>query len=730
MDRPVPTSSRQAGKDGGERVIEHESWELHTESAGDDGEDVQHGLSDIQESHRREIKHYRNLLIRAQSASAASIHELDGRLREAETRYDDLLRQHGECGKGKGKEVDVDTIREVMRTLDRSGRLEMLDMVLEGCLPSDISSQIGVLQRYKRSRFDILGNLGATIIPTVMEYLDVSDIVSLRQVSRAYHDITKSASIWRARCLVLEGSEALAWRVQAHRAEPSREIEWEDVYKRMLHREKNWRSAKPVCVQVLQGHLKHVVAVVLHHDTLFSGSMDGSIKVWRVPYLASTDQRTVNLIHTISTSPTRAISCLAFHPADKILVAGSSDGRVQIWQQVGKEWRSQHVLLGHTHGVRSVAIDGKRVVSAGQDKTIYIWDCRTGERLMRFPQAEYCLEVRIIGDTVLAIMMEGSISVFSVEERRMVAQHRLASLSSAVSEVGSGGSTRIPISWFGLDGRYMVCGNYDTCYRFEWRLPDPNRVEALPDTASRPSPVKPKLLSTPGAKPPSRSTTTPLPAQRVGSTPSATPTRSSTLPLLRPHLAKSTSSSLSSARTTPKRSMSGSDRLLSPTAPSSSSGSRHASRLSRSPSSIGLAAISPVTTSPGDSGSAEPEGLSPIPSLSVQTLPDFRIPPVLVCCHPVTSIEKGALGPKGRIVCSTRFAARKGAKREVGYDQHLFGEAGLEKMECVRLGGAWCAQAEELGLETPDKNPLTIAVDCEKFIYGCTDGSIVVASFG
>lgn len=318
---------------------------------------------------------------------------------------------------------------------------------------------------------------------------------------------------------------------------------------------------------------------------------------------------------------------------------------------------------------------------------------------MRFPQAEYCLEVRIIGDTVLAIMMEGSISVFSVEERRMVAQHRLASLSSAVSEVGSGGSTRIPISWFGLDGRYMVvstlcgprpssadiqCGNYDTCYRFEWRLPDPNRVEALPDTASRPSPVKPKLLSTPGAKPPSRSTTTPLPAQRVGSTPSATPTRSSTLPLLRPHLAKSTSSSLSSARTTPKRSMSGSDRLLSPTAPSSSSGSRHASRLSRSPSSIGLAAISPVTTSPGDSGSAEPEGLSPIPSLSVQTLPDFRIPPVLVCCHPVTSIEKGALGPKGRIVCSTRFAARKGAKREVGYDQHLFGGTLLTPMSDLR----------------------------------------------
>jgi hypothetical protein len=40
MVRPVPTSSRQAGKDGGERVIEHESWELHTESAGDDEQDI------------------------------------------------------------------------------------------------------------------------------------------------------------------------------------------------------------------------------------------------------------------------------------------------------------------------------------------------------------------------------------------------------------------------------------------------------------------------------------------------------------------------------------------------------------------------------------------------------------------------------------------------------------------------------------------------------------------
>jgi hypothetical protein len=75
---------------------------------------------------------------------------------------------------------------------------------------------------------------------------------------------------------------------------------------------------------------------------------------------------------------------------------------------------------------------------------------------MRFTQAEYCLEVRIIGDTILAIMMEGSFNVFSIKEGRMVAQHKLASLLPATPEAVSAGSSRLPISWFGMDGRHMV----------------------------------------------------------------------------------------------------------------------------------------------------------------------------------------------------------------------------------------------------------------------------------
>lgn len=60
-----------------------------------------------------------------------------------------------------------------------------------GCHPSDIASQIVILQRYRRSRFDVLGNLGDTIASGVLLYLDLNSLLSLRQVRlHRYQDLT------------------------------------------------------------------------------------------------------------------------------------------------------------------------------------------------------------------------------------------------------------------------------------------------------------------------------------------------------------------------------------------------------------------------------------------------------------------------------------------------------------------------------------------------------------
>lgn len=50
-------------------------------------------------------------------------------------------------------------------------------------------------------------------------------------------------------------------------------------------------------------------------------------------------------------------------------------------------------------------------------------------------------------------------------------------------------------------------------------------------------------------------------------------------------------------------------------------------------------------------------------------------------------------------------------------------------MKLVPLGGKWDTQGREAGLHIAAKNPMSLALDHDKLVYGCTDGSIVVAGF-
>ena len=70
---------------------------------------------------------------------------------------------------------------------------------------------------------------------------------------------------------------------------------------------------------------------------------------------------------------------VAFSPDSQRIVSGSSDKTVQIWDvrtgaPIGKP------LIGHTENVYSVAFnsDGQRIVSRDSDKTVRIWDVKTG----------------------------------------------------------------------------------------------------------------------------------------------------------------------------------------------------------------------------------------------------------------------------------------------------------------------------------------------------------------
>jgi len=127
------------------------------------------------------------------------------RLHELEGKYARLKAEYARCQEGDlARERDSqlaghlgrDSLAEAVKSLSKSERVRLLGVMAEGtlplqrrhcgsclaCDPSDIDAQIAALERYKRSRFDILGRLGPKLAVAVMANLQLDDVLNLRLV--------------------------------------------------------------------------------------------------------------------------------------------------------------------------------------------------------------------------------------------------------------------------------------------------------------------------------------------------------------------------------------------------------------------------------------------------------------------------------------------------------------------------------------------------------------------
>jgi WD40 repeat protein len=130
------------------------------------------------------------------------------------------------------------------------------------------------------------------------------------------------------------------------------------------------------CLRVLEGHAYGISSVALSSDGRLvasgSGSNDGAVvQFW--------DTVTgVNLRTLPSDSP---INSLDFSPDSKLLISGSSDFTVRLWDAVTGTVLNQ--IKGHVGRVRSVAFSpsGRRLISGSDDCTIRVWDAAVGTAL-------------------------------------------------------------------------------------------------------------------------------------------------------------------------------------------------------------------------------------------------------------------------------------------------------------------------------------------------------------
>ena len=133
------------------------------------------------------------------------------------------------------------------------------------------------------------------------------------------------------------------------------------------------------------GHPEAVRSVAFSPNgkTLITGSRDNTVKLWDI-----TSGRELKTLSGHSDS----VLSVAFSPDGKTLGSGSSDKTVKLWDSasgrevitlLGRSSTGTFYLDGHSEAISSVTFspDGKTLASGSFDRTIKLWDIRSGSVL-------------------------------------------------------------------------------------------------------------------------------------------------------------------------------------------------------------------------------------------------------------------------------------------------------------------------------------------------------------
>ncbi|KAI3712228.1 hypothetical protein L1987_70779 [Smallanthus sonchifolius] len=133
-----------------------------------------------------------------------------------------------------------------------------------------------------------------------------------------------------------------------------------------------WRLSDSKCLESVSAHDDAVNSVVVGFDGfVFTGSADGSVKVWRRELVGKGVKHM--LVDTLLSQET-AVTSVAVNVEDVVVYAGSSDGLVNFWDRLAHDG----VLRGHKQAVLCLAVAGRLLFSGSADKSICVWHREAG----------------------------------------------------------------------------------------------------------------------------------------------------------------------------------------------------------------------------------------------------------------------------------------------------------------------------------------------------------------
>jgi len=115
-----------------------------------------------------------------------------------------------------------------------------------------------------------------------------------------------------------------------------------------------------------------------------------------------------------------AVSCLQFW--SYALVSGSVDKSIRMWDlRTGKSHRT---LRGHAGPVRSLQFDDRIVISGGLDRQALVWDIRTGKVIQCIETPGQVLGLCFSGGECLVACSDKVIYVYDVSSGKVLTEKR------------------------------------------------------------------------------------------------------------------------------------------------------------------------------------------------------------------------------------------------------------------------------------------------------------------